>query len=195
VAAHLTLQQVEPAGMITMMARSPAALLRRDADIMIKEAADRRSAHLTTDATIAAMIASRLHNLGVRPSEALIDICLHSQDIAIPLGRELPLGHRHYPSDTAFAEAVASKLGVGRETARRWLVQSDVDAGTRPGVVSDDQAELKKLRAENRRLKEDFDINGFLRRGTRPPQPLIMAFIADMTSRGHTVESTCRVLR
>ena len=77
--------------MITMMARSPAALLRRDADTMIKEAADRRSAHLTTDATIAAMIASRLHNLGVTPSETLIDICLHSQDIAIPLGRELPL--------------------------------------------------------------------------------------------------------
>ena len=90
-AAHLTLQQVELAGMITMMARSPAALLRRDADTMIKEAADRRSAHLTTDATIAAMIASRRHNLGVTPSETLIDICLHSQDIAIPLGRELPL--------------------------------------------------------------------------------------------------------
>jgi transposase len=67
--------------------------------------------------------------------------------------------HRQdYPSDTALAEAVASKLGVGRETARRWLVQSDVDAGTRPGIVSDDQAELKKLRAENRRLKEDLDI-------------------------------------
>ena len=67
--------------------------------------------------------------------------------------------HRQdYPSDTALAEAVATKRGIGRETARRWLVQSDVDAGTRSGIVSDDQAELKKLRAENRRLKEDLNI-------------------------------------
>ena len=51
--------------------------------------------------------------------------------------------HRQeYPSDTALAEAVARKLGVGRETARRWLVQADVNAGTRSGTTSDEQAEL-----------------------------------------------------
>ena len=67
--------------------------------------------------------------------------------------------HRQdYPSDTALAEAVGTKFGVGRETARRWLVQADIDAGARPGTLSDDQAELKKLRAENRRLKEDVEI-------------------------------------
>lgn len=67
--------------------------------------------------------------------------------------------HRQdYPSDTALAEAVAKKLGVGRETARRWLVQSDVDAGTRPGTTSSEQAEIKKLKAENRRLREDNEI-------------------------------------
>ena len=67
--------------------------------------------------------------------------------------------HRQdYPSDTALAEAVAKKLGVGRETARRWLVQADVNAGARPGVTSDEQAEIKKLKAENRRLREDNEI-------------------------------------
>jgi transposase-like protein len=67
--------------------------------------------------------------------------------------------HRQdYPSDTALAEAVAKKLGVGRETARRWLVQADVNAGTRAGTTSDELAELKKLKAENRRLKEDLEI-------------------------------------
>ena len=45
--------------------------------------------------------------------------------------------HRQdYPSDTALAAAVAKKVGVGRETARRWLIQSDVErrrpAGGRP---------------------------------------------------------------
>lgn len=67
--------------------------------------------------------------------------------------------HRQdYPSDTALAEAVATKVGVGRETARRWLVQADINAGIRAGTTSDDQAEIKKLKAENRRLREDNDI-------------------------------------
>jgi transposase len=62
--------------------------------------------------------------------------------------------HRHDDlSDTALAEAVATK--VGRETALRWLVQSDVNAGSRPGTRSDEQAEIKKLKAENKRLRED----------------------------------------
>ena|SRR5919205_64590 len=67
--------------------------------------------------------------------------------------------HRQdYPSDTALAEAVAKKVGVGRETARRWLVQADVNAGARPGTTSEEQAEIKKLKAENRRLQEDLEI-------------------------------------
>jgi transposase-like protein len=41
---------------------------------------------------------------------------------------------------------------------RRWLVQSDVNAGSRPGVTSDSQAEIKSLKAENRRLQEDIEI-------------------------------------
>jgi transposase len=67
--------------------------------------------------------------------------------------------HRQdYPSDTALAEAVAKKLGVGRETARRWLVQVDVNAGARPGTTSDDQAEIKRLKAEVKKLREDNEI-------------------------------------
>ena len=67
--------------------------------------------------------------------------------------------HRQdYPSDTALAEAVAHKLGVGRETSRRWLVQTDINAGARCGTTSDELAEIKKLKAENRRLREDVEI-------------------------------------
>jgi transposase len=67
--------------------------------------------------------------------------------------------HRQdYPSDTALAEAVAKKVGVGRETARRWLVQADVNAGARPGSSSSEQAEIKQLKAEVRRLREDNEI-------------------------------------
>jgi transposase len=63
-----------------------------------------------------------------------------------------------YPSDTAMAEAVAIKLGVGRETARRWLVQADINTGARPGVTSDESAEIRRLKAENKKLREDNEI-------------------------------------
>ena len=67
--------------------------------------------------------------------------------------------HRQdYPSDTALAIAVARQLGLGRETVRRWLVQADVNAGTRSGASSDEQAELRRLKAENKRLREDNEI-------------------------------------
>lgn len=62
------------------------------------------------------------------------------------------------PSDTALAEAVANKVGVGRETARRWLVQADVNAGALPGASSDEQAEIKRLKAEVKKLREDNEI-------------------------------------
>jgi transposase-like protein len=47
---------------------------------------------------------------------------------------------------------------LGRETVRRWIVQADIDAGERPGVTSAEHAEIKRLKAENRRLREDVDI-------------------------------------
>lgn len=74
---------------------------------------------------------------------------------------------------------------------------ADIGAGARPGTTGDENAELHRLKAENRRLKEDIEIlkaDGLLRRGARPPQPLIMTFIDDMRAQGHAVGSTCRVL-
>jgi transposase-like protein len=63
-----------------------------------------------------------------------------------------------YPSVTAASQAVAKQLGLGRETVRRWVVQADIDAGGRPGVSSVEHAEIKRLKAENRRLREDVEI-------------------------------------
>ena len=42
-----------------------------------------------------------------------------------------------YPSLTAAAAAVAKQLGVGKESVRRWVIQSQVDAGQREGVTKD----------------------------------------------------------
>jgi len=65
---------------------------------------------------------------------------------------------QEYPSVTAAAEAVSKQLGLGRETVRRWVVQVDVDAGRRDGVTSEELEEIKKLKSENRRLREDVAV-------------------------------------
>jgi transposase len=63
-----------------------------------------------------------------------------------------------YPSLTAASQAVARQLSLGRETVRRWVVQAEIDSGGRPGMTSAEHAEIKRLKAENRRLREDVEI-------------------------------------
>jgi len=63
-----------------------------------------------------------------------------------------------YPSLTAAAAAVAKQLGVGKESVRRWVIQAQVDTGERDGITTEEQAEVKRLKAENRRLREDVAI-------------------------------------
>ena len=63
-----------------------------------------------------------------------------------------------YPSLTAASAAVATQVGVGHETVRRWVLQSPVDGGLRGGATTEELAEIRRLTAENRRLREDVDI-------------------------------------
>lgn len=71
----------------------------------------------------------------------------------------LVLEHRaEYPTKTAAVLAVAKQVGVGKESLRRWVAQAEIDAGVAPGVTSEENEEIKRLRAENRRLREDVAI-------------------------------------
>lgn len=64
-----------------------------------------------------------------------------------------------YPSDWPAIVAVAKRLGIGSaETLRKWVRQAEVDGGTRPGVTSQESAELRKLRAEVRELRRANEI-------------------------------------
>jgi len=64
-----------------------------------------------------------------------------------------------YPSDWPAICAVAQRLGIGSaETLRKWVRQAEVDVGARPGVTSDESAELRKLRAEVRELRRANEI-------------------------------------
>ena len=71
----------------------------------------------------------------------------------------LVMEHRgEYPNLTAASQAVAKQVGVGKESVRRWVIQADVDAGRREGTTSEESAEIKRLKAENRRLREDVAV-------------------------------------
>lgn len=63
-----------------------------------------------------------------------------------------------YPSLTAASAAVAKQLGVGGGSVRRWVIQAQVDDGSRPGVTSEESAEIKRLKAENKQLREANEI-------------------------------------
>ena len=101
VAAHLTLQQLGLTDVIAMMVR-----WRGSMDRTIQDAAHRRATALSTEQIIAeirGMVGSRRHNLGVTHLETLIDILVHGQDIAIPLGR-------HHDMPPAAAATAASRV-------------------------------------------------------------------------------------
>ena len=53
---------------------------------------------------------------------------------------------------------VPRHLGVGKESVRRWVIQAPVDGGQRPGATTEELTEIRALKAENRRLREDVVI-------------------------------------
>lgn len=64
-----------------------------------------------------------------------------------------------HATEWAAMKAVASKLGIGStETLRKWVRQDQVDVGTRPGVSTEESAEMKRLKKENAELKRANDI-------------------------------------
>ncbi|CAL9666430.1 IS3 family transposase ISMyma3 [Streptomyces sp. enrichment culture] len=65
----------------------------------------------------------------------------------------------NYPTEWAAMKAVAAKLGIGAaETVRTWVRKAEVDTGQRPGVTSEEAAEIKRLRAENAELRRANEI-------------------------------------
>jgi transposase len=41
---------------------------------------------------------------------------------------------------------------------RGWVKQAEIDQGERPGLRTEERAELSRLRQENRRLQADVDL-------------------------------------
>jgi transposase len=62
------------------------------------------------------------------------------------------------PADHTVITRVARQLGVGNESLRSWVKQVEIDAGNRPGLTTEEQAELAELRKEVKELRRSNDI-------------------------------------
>jgi uncharacterized protein (TIGR03083 family) len=125
VAAHLTLQELGLLDGLGMFARSPGGMNR-----VIREAARRQAARTSRSELVAGIRASadrRRHNVGLSCLETLVDALVHSQDIARPLGRSLPIA----PDAAALAAGQVWKKGWPFYPRRRLsslrLVATDTD--------------------------------------------------------------------
>jgi len=60
-------------------------------------------------------------------------------------------------SDLSLNE-VAADFDVSPESVRRWMRQADIDDGVKDGLTTAEQAEVVRLRRENRRLEMENEI-------------------------------------
>jgi len=58
------------------------------------------------------------------------------------------------PADQSVLSRVARQLDIGVESLRTWVKQAEVDQGTRPGLSSEELAELRKEVRELRQANE-----------------------------------------
>jgi transposase len=74
-------------------------------------------------------------------------------------GVRMVLEHQHeHPSQWAAIRSIASKLGCTSETLRKWVRQSERDAGRRPGLTSEEKDRVKDLEREVKELRRANEI-------------------------------------
>ena len=67
--------------------------------------------------------------------------------------------HRNeYDSQWAAICSIAEKIGCAPETLRSWVRQAERDAGSRPGLTTEEKQRLRELERENRELKRANEI-------------------------------------
>jgi transposase len=53
---------------------------------------------------------------------------------------------------------VAKDFDLTETNVRTWVKQAEIDQGERPGLTTEERAELSRLRRENRSLREDVEV-------------------------------------
>jgi uncharacterized protein (TIGR03083 family) len=128
VAAHLALSHTSTGAALTAMVRARGSFDRMVRDTALRHAAA-PPAQLVGE--IRAMVGSRRRAPGITHLEPLLDVLVHGQDIAIPLGRTRPM-----PLDPAVAAAtrvwttpwpLSTAFSCRRRLRDLQLVATDVD--------------------------------------------------------------------
>jgi transposase len=71
----------------------------------------------------------------------------------------LVVEHRgEYESEWAAICSIAQKCGMTAETLRKWVRQTEIDGGRRPGVSSAEAERIKELERENKELRRANEI-------------------------------------
>jgi transposase-like protein len=65
---------------------------------------------------------------------------------------------QEYASQWEAINSIASKIGCSGETLRKWVRQTERNAGQRPGLTTEEQQRLKALERENRELRRANEI-------------------------------------
>lgn len=84
------------------------------------------------------------------------------------------LEHDDAPSRYVVIKETAPRLNIAVETLRRWVEQAEINAGKCPGVSSDAQAEIRRLKRENSPTEagqRDSEVGLSLIRTPSPPDP------------------------
>ena len=63
-----------------------------------------------------------------------------------------------YPSQWKAIESIAKKLDINHETLRIWVRRAETDVGLRPGLTTDERAELRELQREVKELRRANEI-------------------------------------
>ena len=63
-----------------------------------------------------------------------------------------------YSSEWAVLSSISSKLGMTRETLRRWVRRAQVDGGRRTGVTTAGRERIRQRERENRELRRASEI-------------------------------------
>jgi transposase len=61
-------------------------------------------------------------------------------------------------TDHGTIHRVAEQLGIGTESLRSWVKQTEIDEGVKPGLSTEDTARLRRLEQENRELRRANEI-------------------------------------